>query len=259
MSDTQRNAPFEELRTQLDSLCQESARYIRATRRRTAIARSLQRSMPWLVLVPALWLVLLAALSFGDGHGPAAIWVLPATLAVPVAFVLFAVLSSAMASVDRRDALATIDQQLGLEDRLVTAEQFLQEAQPSPFVAAALEDAARIAPGARHAIMNLPSEPLTLGPRDVRWIAASVVLMLLSSLIGGGPSTTRNSAPESGVNETRIAAIEGREDTSSTRPEPQARADREQPKPTTTPPTKSQAAQTRRDKPGELSDDAKQS
>ena len=111
-----------ELRRELAALAGESQRYIQAKRRRTAAIRGVRVFLPLLVLVPALWLALAVVLTLATGgvSGGWPWWIVVLTLLLPAVAVLLGILLVSMQPVDRRDALAAIDRELGLEDRLVT-------------------------------------------------------------------------------------------------------------------------------------------
>ena len=249
------------LRGELDALCNEAGRFIRAARRRSALTRGLRCAVPTLLWVPAAWLaiVIVSAAASGGAVPQMGWWIVPATLAIPALVVLFALFAASTISVDRRDALATLDKQLGLEDRLVTAEEFLHVEQPTGFEAAALEDAARVAPGARAALLQLEHDLWTPGAREARMVLFSLVLILLPLFLSGQQTSTSSVAGEAPTLVEELAAINARDEASTTRPEPQSREEREQPELLTAPPAKTAATKTNRDKAGELSDETKES
>lgn len=250
-----------ELRRELDSLCSEAQRAIGAQRQRTAAVRGVRFFFPLLVLVPALWLILL--IGFGSNvvglAGVSAGWIALITVAVLFAAVLIVYLAAGTVRVDRRDALAAIDQELGLEDRLVTAEEFLGSESDSPFVAAALDDAARIAPDARAAVLNLKRERLHLGGRELRIGLVGVILLGLAMITGADKNQNGSIADLNAPLSDEVAVVEARDEDATTRPDPEKREARQDAEPVATPPAKTEAATTRRDKAGKLSDETKES
>jgi hypothetical protein len=248
------------LRRELDELCRESQRYIKAKRRRSAAIRGFEQALPFLIVVPAAWLGLRLLMGVSGGlSSVSGWWVIPATLIVPLCLVLFAMISSALARIDRRDALAAIDQELGLEDRLVTAEEFIGLDETTPFVEAALEDAARIAPTARDAVLRLDRERFAPGKREAWTIAASLILALLGTWVGEQQRSAARDGVTSSPAADEVALIDARDEDPTTRPESQTREEREQPQIVAAAPAKTKAAETRRDKAGELSDQTKES
>jgi hypothetical protein len=249
------------LRRELDELTREATRHIKGARVRSAFTAGVRQALPFMLFVPAVWLGL-RALSGLSGAGLdqlAGWWVVPATLLVPLGLLLVAVVSALFAVVERRDALAAIDQELGLADRLVTADEFLRFEQPSPFVEAALEDAMRIAPSARDAALRLAHEPLGLGRREAWVVAASVVMLLLAGWISERERTSAEQGREAAGVSQELAGLDLVDEDDLQRPEPQPGAEREEPELRTGPPSKADGAQTRRDKAGDISDQTKES
>ncbi len=246
---------------ELDELTREATRHIKGARVRSAFTTGVRQSLPFLLFVPAVWLGLRALSAvFGGGlEALAGWWVVPATLLVPMGLVLVTVVSAVFAPVDRADALAAIDHELGLADRLVTADEFLQLEAPSPFVEAAIEDAVRIAPSARDAALRLSHEPLGLGRRDAWVVAASVMMLLLAGWISERQRTSVEVGGQGSPLVEEVAGLDLVEDDQTKRPTPQPSAEREEPELRTGPPSKADGAQTRRDKAGDISDQTKES
>ena len=249
------------LRQELDSLSREAGRAIRSQRRRAAAVWSFKLFLPLMMLVPAVWLILL--IGFGtifDGLSDVSIgWIVVIAVLFLAAAVLVAVIAAGTSKVDRRDSLAVLDRELGLEDRLVTAEEFISRIDESPFIAAALDDAARIAPAAHAAVLGLERQRLALGAREFRILAVGAFLFLLGAWTTGGKASERGDESASVTRGDEVAVINTHEDDATTRPNPKARDEHQEPEPTETAPAKTAAAETRRDKSGQLSDETKES
>ncbi len=244
------------LRRELDELSREAQRYIKSKRRRSALIRAVELSMPGLLLVPAAWLVLRIMLGLAAVSGW---WVLFATLSIPLALLLFAVASVIFEDIEQRDALAAIDAELGLADRLATADEFLQRAETSPFIEAALEDGARVAPGARNAVLHLAHERLPFGWCEGRVVLGSLLLILLSTLGGGGEATGTSTGHGGLTQSEELAVIDVLEEDEVKRPQPEPRVEREEPEVPPATPAKTEAGESRRDKASKLSDQTKES
>jgi len=247
----------ERLRPELDSLQRSSARAIRAARARTALARGIDRALPLLVLVPVAWILLrwLGGEGLADG-----LLLLPATVLVPAAVVGAGVLSTILRAVERRDALASLDRELDLEDRLQTADELLDWSEPSPFVEAALEDAASFLPLAREARLRLPSERWRIDRRAAGLLAAGLVLLILAPWIGEWttPPTGEPAAP--GELPTEVASVAMRETERAAPPlAPEAREPRPDSPSSGNEERNGETAAARRDRVGELSDVTKES
>lgn len=261
MSQRQETPQRAVLRRELDELTREATRHIRGARVRSSLTTGVRQALPFLLFVPAVWLGLRAiSAPFGGGlEELAGWWVVPATLLVPMGLLLVNVVSASFAVVERRDALAAIDQELGLADRLVTADEFLGIEEPSPFVEAAIEDGVRIAPRARDAALRLAHEPLDLGRREGWVVSASVLMLLLAAWISERDRVSQEHGREVAAATEEVAGLELVDETEAGRPEPQPSNEREEPEPRSGPPSKAAGPQTRREKAGDISDQTKES
>jgi hypothetical protein len=260
MSRTQMGQSHGALRQELDSLCQEAQQAILKVRRRRALHSAMQLALPSMLLVPFLWLVLRIAMGVsGEQANISGWWVIPASLLIPACVLGSAALSASFAKVSRRDALATLDQELELEDRLVTAEEFLQQENTTPFIEAAIEDAARVAPEARSALLSLGKESYHPGPWDKHMAAASLVMILLGAMIG--PRSTGFAAPDVITDSlaSQLAQIDLQEQTPTPKPDPQGKEPNRQAPVIAASSAKSKTAESQRDQASELSDETKQS
>ncbi len=260
MSSTETKGRHADLRRELDSLCLEAQHHIKGVRRQRAANRALQLALPCLLLVPFLWLVLRLVMgAYGEQLTLSAWWIVPASLVLPLLVLGSAVLSASFAVIDRRDALATLDQELGLQDRLVSAEEFLQYDQSSPFVEAALEDAARCAPEARNALLQLKRDPIRFGQHEARLIAASLLMIVLGAWIGERATSPVQETISAVPGPQQLAQFDTRQENAPARPLPQEPEQQREVPSDTAPSAKSKTAESQRDQAAELSDETKES
>ena len=250
-----------ELRRELTELAREASHTLRRGRRRGAAARALDTTLPFLPVVPAAWLMLLIAANIGGGGLQGVPWwsIALVTLAVPTLTFTGMVLAATWRRVERRDALSLLDRELGLEDRLLTADELLEGEAASPFVAAALEDALAVAPKARGA---------TLPRRGVRWrlrrheLALALLAVFLLVVTAWIPTPARLDARMGEAGDaptTNLAALETVDNPETpllppAEPRPGAEAER-----TPVPPRAGNPAVARRDEATKLSDEVKES
>lgn len=179
---------------------------IRRRRNRVTRVRVLYTALPVLLVFPAgyagyeaiRWMV--GAPASPLGWGTLVAW----TLALPLVWIAFGWISTLGRHVPRRDALATLDEQLGLQGRLLTAEEFLEAPTRTPFMRAAIEDAAQHLPGVRDATIELDRAPLpALGGRW-RWGVASAVVLVAGL---GLSRLERAPAAATGAGSQQVAAV----------------------------------------------------
>ncbi|MCB9913975.1 MAG: hypothetical protein H6828_02360 [Planctomycetes bacterium] len=249
------------LRRELDELCREAQGGLRRARRRRALVRGLEQAVPFLLVVPAAWLVLrlVIALSGSSLGSLSGWWAVPATLVVPLCTVAFAWLSGGLARVERKDALAALDHELGLADRLLTADEFLGVAAPTPFMEAALEDAAAVAPAARHAALRLAGERWSPGRREAWIAAASALLLVLATWIGERQRLEHERGAVASRGGNDVAVLDVREEEERTTPPAEPRAEERTAPPRGEAQSATERADARRDDAGELSDQTKES
>jgi hypothetical protein len=127
----------------LDSLASAGRRWLWKSHVRDGLRARMPAGLALFLVVPVLALAVTAA---GWVLGRA--WRLPAgwTLALcplpPALYLVWTLLSLCRKRPRRREGLAVFDELLDLKDRLQTADEFLTLAQPTPFMEAAIEDAA---------------------------------------------------------------------------------------------------------------------
>lgn len=250
-----------ELRRELDRLAKDARRVIRGRRRSDRIAMALSSAWPLFVAIPAAWvlLLLLVRISSGPTLPVEGLWVVLSTLAAPTAYIAWHALRASFDDVDARDSLAVVDQQLDLEDRLVTAEEFLDLPEGSAFVDAAIEDAYGVVGKARGALVTLEHPNWSPSRREQAMVVAGAVLLALGFLIGGGPETVPGGNSGTATATDEVAVVEAREKLPVDAPATSPRQIPETPSVESVSPSETESSQTRRDKPGELSEQTKES
>ncbi|QDU66128.1 hypothetical protein [Engelhardtia mirabilis] len=128
----------------LDQLAARATAAMRSAASREGLHEGLRRSLPLIAVVPAI-AAGVAALRWQSGVAPD--WVPPAivvltALALPLVAAATASARAWTRPVQRDQALGQVDRQLGLKDRLVTADEFLRSGRSGPFERAAIADAA---------------------------------------------------------------------------------------------------------------------
>jgi hypothetical protein len=257
MSAADRSARRAALGVELDRLAVTATRSIRSKLRRDAWSRGIDGALPFAVVVPLLWLL---GVGMGWLEGVPRGWVLLATSALPLAWLAGRILRAQFASVGERDALAVLDHACDLEDRLLSAREFLDAELDSPFVEAALEDAAAVVERARAAEPRLRSEPWS--PDGNTWGIATVSVALLLWVFLFGPSSTVGEARSTGTSTGReeLALLDtGPEATQPVQPPGREEVAREKAETAGVLPTASPASAERRDASGSLSDHTKES
>lgn len=246
-----------ELAAELDSLAEHTANSIRSKRGREMWARSLDLACWLLLVVPALWILGLATGALANA--PRAL-VIPLTIAVPFGALLWRWAGAHYREVDDRDALAVLDQELGLEDRLLTAREFLDSNESSPFTEAAIEDAAAIVARVRAAKPRLERVRWEPSRQTFGAVALALTLLLMALLLEFPGSTGSERAPGNIEPSTLVAELltEEVDESSELRTEAENETTPE-PEPPATPQATTPSKAERRDQAGELSDNTKES
>ena len=134
----------QQLRTDLDHIARQTAGVLRRAGVRSELVRASVRFMSLLLVVPGLY-ALVQVLRLVVGSAPVSMaptLLAVATLAFPGAFIALACARRWFRRIERGTALGVCDVALALQDRLVTADEFLDRPRKTGFMAAALEDAA---------------------------------------------------------------------------------------------------------------------
>jgi hypothetical protein len=173
---------------ELESAARDGGRGVRRARIRAALGRVLERDLLLLPLIPALALFVQLMLWIGGGPGSESVTMVALLSAVGLAaFVLVRWGIAASSRISRRSALYVVDRELGLADRLQTADEFLELQARTPFMEAALLDA-------QAALAKVGDVHFTLPGRDAQprrgvagAVVAAVLLTALAAWIGGLP------------------------------------------------------------------------
>jgi hypothetical protein len=181
----------EDLEGSLADVARRSDRHWRAQRTRAQLPRAIERALPALAAVPAL-LLLLQTIFVLAGRGDLSNAIFPAVLAALVVFgaaIAVQALAHYSRAVPRREALSLVDRELGLADRLTTADEFLAVRERSGFMQAAIEDAVPHAERARSAELRGRPDTQTMRTRALVWPAVGVALFAATLLVHGSAST----------------------------------------------------------------------
>ena len=175
---------WEPMRRELGSLAGAAERGLRRSAGRRGMARALRDRLKL-----AAWLLGLYAVLQGTGRlaGVEALrlpvwpWILGAA-ALYLGAVGVDTLQARRGAVRRRRALGEWDQQLGLEDRLTAADEFLTRDRRSPFMDAAVADAETRLEEARRAELRFSRGGAQAGPMPA--LPLALLLLLLGVLLG---------------------------------------------------------------------------
>ena len=140
MSDPERNESLSSsLRSDLDTIGRSAASTIHEARIRSSAFGALEAAA-LVCCVPPLLQIIAILLTGGPlfSIGWLVIW----TLGLPLVWVCFRSLGSVAETIERETAIAEVDRELGLGDRLIAAAEFLEVEDPGPFHLAAIDDAA---------------------------------------------------------------------------------------------------------------------
>jgi hypothetical protein len=169
----------------LDQIARRSADSLGHERRRAAFLRELGRALPWLAVVPLvhIGLQLLRWSTGGEARVLPLVVVALVACGVVLVWAWLTTRERPNAPVARRTALFAADAQLGLEDRLVAADEFLGRRAQTSFEAAAIQDAAARSRAALEAAFTAARTPVALGRRAAAWGAVLVLLLVMSALV----------------------------------------------------------------------------
>jgi hypothetical protein len=198
-----------ELRGDLDRIAHQVSGELRRARTQRALLRCAECELMWLPAVPALIaLVQLARWALGgDAPGFSFLWVLALTLAIGTALLVWRAARALAAPGDPRDALAVADRELGSEDRLLTAYEFLGTSARTPFMEAALLDAEEFGRRVRGRSVRLVTRTPRPGLRAGAVLALTLVAMLASVWLGGLQPLTPSRASNTQLADLETAGI----------------------------------------------------
>ncbi|MFT4542851.1 MAG: hypothetical protein ACI841_000549 [Planctomycetota bacterium] len=180
MSDAKR------LNDDLDRIATRAGESLSGVEARIAFAQRLRLSLPFLAAIPAYYVVL-QLIHWNTGGDPQ---LLPLPLiaglavAVPVALAWLASRSARQRDVPRLRAVGEADRQLGLEGRLLAADEFMRRETRTSFEQAAIDDAAERTAQAAAAALQQRDVPIKLGRAASGWAGVAVAGLLVAIWVG---------------------------------------------------------------------------
>lgn len=175
------SASLGDLRGQLQDLAAHAGRGLRRARARAAAIDGLERAARHLWVLPLLGL---GCALVGLPASPAPLFL--AGLGVLALAAGGPALRAGARAVPQQEALAVVDERLALSGRLQVAGEFLERARRTPFIVAALEDAATWVRGARGVDLVHPVPALRRGWLGRR-LGGALALYLAFALVVPGP------------------------------------------------------------------------
>lgn len=175
------------LRRDLDQAAERAAGEMLEARVTERVQGALAGALPALAAIPGLYL--LAEFGQWTKDGPAfgisLVLVALVALAVPPLWAWTQARKERSKGVSRGAALGAIDEHLGLEGRLLAADEFLAMEERGPFHEAAIEDAGRRAHAAVINGLDLEVEQADLRRDASRWSLAGAALLIAAGLVAG--------------------------------------------------------------------------
>ncbi len=217
------------LRAELDRIGAKIASSLQRARIREAAAARLRATAPWLVIAPAVAVVIASFGRLVDPRiGVDLLWIAVFAIAPTLVLTLLAVFEVALRLTHGSEGLARLDHDLRLEGRLRAAHDFLSRAETSSFQRAAIEDA--VPHLARAAAYEVPTTRVEwpIG-RLLSCSALAVVLGVLAAFLApteGGSAETVGARRDpfvaaSPTAQRRDAPARERGPTDSKKPEPE--------------------------------------
>ncbi len=163
----------------LDRVVENVTLQIEATRREQYLRSRAGSAVAMLAVVPILAVILQATrywMGLPAGFGFSLVWAIVLSVAFPCVWLLARTLLHRV-KVTRQRALGKMDRQLGASERLVTADQFLKEPAPDPFMQAAVEDAVEWAGRGRSE--SIPPDAYRWTASRISWAAIPIAALLL--------------------------------------------------------------------------------
>ncbi len=178
-----------DLRSELRAIADGAGARLRALRTTGRRRRAVGEALPLLLVFPGAYaLYELLRWALGQPAAPLPWWLLLlGTVLVPCLWVAGVALAAFRRPVDPRDGLGAVDRALDLQDRLQAADAFLGETTPTPFMRAAMDDAAQHVARARAAAEALTALQAPAAPpvgRRLGWAVPAVLLALLGLWLG---------------------------------------------------------------------------
>lgn len=190
----------DDLRRELDAIAARASAVVRRRRGARAFRLAVPRGLLLAPTLPLLGAMLaVAAMTLGRGAPLGWFALLIGAVLVPIAYILTMTQRARSRPVSRGDALGVVDQELGLEDRLQTADEFLGRTERSSFAEAAIDDAAEHLGAARRCELAEASGVITVPWRAHAAVAAALLLAIVPALIVEGGAMIAAEPPTSGA------------------------------------------------------------
>ncbi len=170
----------ERLPVHLSAIAERASEVLEHRARRATFLREVARALPWLAVVPVAHIGL-QLLRWGTGGPPELLAPLVLAAVAGAATLVWAWITARerpAARAARTAALFAADRQLGLEERLVAADAFLNRREISGFERAAIEDAAARSRAALDAAFSEAPERVPLARPIMGWA------LLMTALVG---------------------------------------------------------------------------
>ncbi len=173
------------LTSDIEAVAQNTTRQIESFDQRRFLRANIPTALKLLIIVPLL-LVVAQVLRwlFGFSAGAWLPWMAWSILTCVVpAIWLFGEATMRQFAVNRKRALRAVDEQLGSCDRIVTADDFLQQVSPDGFMQAAIEDAVDWVADGRGTVLNMEPAGDSIG-RSLFWpVPVAIAALVLAGLL----------------------------------------------------------------------------
>ncbi|MFT7619873.1 MAG: hypothetical protein ACI97A_003530 [Planctomycetota bacterium] len=177
------------------------SRTIRTHRGKHALYQAVARVLPLVVVIPGIYaLFSLCLRSVGADFRPSLWWIVGASIGYPASLLIAFWRRGLKKKVPDRLALAAIDDELHLNDRLSAAHEFLAADERSSFMEAAIEDARQRIDEAKKAEIAVAAPTLSFRPKQALWLGAAVLLIAIGAAINvQNPSVANRSTSDVGT------------------------------------------------------------
>jgi len=183
------NNQYQQLSDRLDQLVIKAVAHLRGWSLRQNVHIIIEQALILLLIVPVGWL-LLNSVAMINGKiiwAPDIVTVILYSLLLPFIYVVIKLLWVYFdSSIDRQKALALYDQQLGLKDRLVTADEFIHNnfsaTENTAFVAAAIDDANNyVGQAQKFELTPIKGSLQSINPHKIIYLPLALLLLFFAS------------------------------------------------------------------------------
>ena len=203
------NTSWTALRSDLDRIAGDAATKIKQARRTRALRESVGPALMMLVAFPATYLFGLGLAVATGASVPTMPWwaIVFVTLLIPLIYVTIRFFVAGAGGVTYREALATVDEHHGFDDRLQTAHEFAARSDRSSFMEAALHDAKGVVPTAVERGITPEVPGIEVGA-VARFAAVAGLLLLAVALWVKAPMSVRSPSGPGGVPQLASAEVD---------------------------------------------------